>query len=165
LDDAKKAMRILRENSALWNINPHGIGVMGFSAGGHLASTWLTHFDSLSRPDFGILVYPVVSFDPAITHSGSANNLLKEKNEYWINYYSNEKQVKSDTPPTLMLHSDDDTGVVPENSIRFYQALKANNIPASMYIFPSGGHGWGFKSSFPYHEQMKEIVLDWIGKR
>lgn len=164
LEDAQRAMQVIRENSASWNIDPHKIGVMGFSAGGHLASTLLTRFDSLSRPDFGILVYPVVSFESKITHSGSATNLLKEKNEYWINYYSNEKQVKQDTPPTLLLHSNDDDGVVPENSVRFYESLRANKIPASMHIFPSGGHGWGFKTSFPHHEQMKKIVLDWIEK-
>ncbi|MDR1371016.1 MAG: alpha/beta hydrolase [Dysgonamonadaceae bacterium] len=164
LKDVQEAMRIIRHRASEWNINPHKIGVSGFSAGGHLASTLLTHFDESSKPDFGILFYPVITFGEINTHMGSRKNLLgaDEKNQELIDYYSNEKQIRDNTPPTLLLLSDDDKGVVPENSILFYRGLKEKNIPACLYIFPVGGHGWGFKKDFRYHEQMKELVLEWL---
>ncbi|MDR1610622.1 MAG: alpha/beta hydrolase [Candidatus Symbiothrix sp.] len=163
LEDAKQAMRMIRENAASWGINPHETGVMGFSAGGHLASTLLTHFDSVTRPDFGILFYPVITFDPGYTHQGSVNNLLgKEQTPALITYFSNEEQVTRDTPPTLLLHSDDDKTVPVDNALLFYNALRSNHVRASLHIFPIGEHGWGYKTSFPYHELMKSAVLEWI---
>jgi acetyl esterase/lipase len=163
LEDAQKAMHILRENAESWHINPNKIGVMGFSAGGHLASTLLTHFDSISRPNFGVLFYAVISFDATLTHRGSFVTLTGENaSEDLINYYSNEKQVKSDTPHVLLFHSNDDKTVNPENSTRFYEALRANHISSSLHIFPSGGHGWGFNTNYTYHQLMKEILLDWV---
>ncbi|GHT66140.1 hypothetical protein AGMMS50239_27140 [Bacteroidia bacterium] len=165
LEDARQAMRIIRKNAASWGVNPHEVGVMGFSAGGHLASTLLTHFDSITRPDFGILFYPVITFNPAYTHQGSVNNLLgKEQTLTLITYFSNEEQVTRDTPPTLLLHSDDDKAVPVDNSLSFYKALQRNGVHASIYIFPTGEHGWGYNTSFPYHELMKSVVLEWIGK-
>ncbi len=166
LKDVQEAMRIIRNKAAEWGINPNKIGVSGFSAGGHLASTLLTHFDETSRPDFGILFYPVITFGEINTHIGSRKNLLgdNEKNQELINYYSNEKHIKENTPPTILLLSDDDKAVVPENSISFYRGLKEKNIASSLYIFPVGGHGWGFKKDFRYHEQMKELVLEWLEK-
>jgi acetyl esterase/lipase len=166
LEDAKQAMRLIRKNAAKWKVNPRAVGVMGFSAGGHLASTLLTHFDSETRPDFGILFYPVITFDPKYTHGGSADNLLgKEKTQALITYFSNEEQVTPETPTTLLLHSDDDKAVPLDNTLLFYDALQRNGVPASLYIFPTGGHGWGYKDSFPYHEQMKAAVLEWISKK
>ena len=165
LEDAKQAMRLIRKNAATWGVNPHEVGVMGFSAGGHLASTLLTHFDSATRTDFGILFYPVITFDPKFTHQGSVDNLLgTEQTVALITYFSNEKQVTSDTPPTLLLHSNDDKTVPVENSLSFYDALRENDVHTSLSIFPTGEHGWGFNTSFPYHEEMKSIVLEWINK-
>ncbi|KAA6324992.1 Acetylxylan esterase [termite gut metagenome] len=163
LEDVQKAMSILRENAASWSINPNKIGVMGFSAGGHLASTLLTHFDSISRPDFGVLFYPVVTSGENLTHKGSFFNLTDETDDKaLINYYSNEKQVKPNTPSVLLFHSNDDKTVAPENSTLFYEALRANGISSSLHIFPSGGHGWGFNTDYAYHQLMKDILLDWI---
>jgi acetyl esterase/lipase len=163
LEDAKRAMQVVRENASLWNIDPHKVGVIGFSAGGHLASTLLTHFDSSSRPDFGVLFYPVISFKPDLTHGGSVSNLLGDEiTDSLIDYYSNDLQVNSDTPPTLLFHSNDDTVVDPENSILFYESLRKHKVPTSLHIFPNGVHGWGFNSSFSYHHVMKEILLTWI---
>jgi acetyl esterase/lipase len=167
LKDVQEAMRIIRKRASEWDINPGKIGVSGFSAGGHLASTLLTHFDESSRPDFGILVYPVITFGEINTHIGSRKNLLgaDEKNQELIDYYSNEKQIKDNTPPTILLLSDDDNGVVPENSILFYRGLKEKKIPASMYVFPTGGHGWGFNKNFRYHEQVKNLIITWVKDR
>lgn len=165
LEDAQQAMRIIRKNAATWKLDPQKIGIMGFSAGGHLASTLLTHFDSLTRPDFGILFYPVITFNPGYAHQGSANNLLgKEQTLKLISYFSNEEQVTPETPPTLLLHSNDDKAVPVDNSLLFYNALRKNGIPTSLHIFPTGEHGWGYKMSFPYHEIMKSVVLEWIRK-
>jgi acetyl esterase/lipase len=165
LKDAREAMRILRRDAGKWGIHLQKTGVSGFSAGGHLAATLLTHFDASCRPDFGILFYPVVSMKERITHRGSRNNLIgTEPDLELIDLYSNEDQVQKDTPPTLLLLSDDDRTVAPENSTLFYNALKANNIPAALYIFPEGKHGWGFNKTFKYHEEMKNLTLDWIDK-
>lgn len=166
LKDAQEAMRIIRRHASEWGINTRKVGVAGFSAGGHLASTLLTHFDSESRPNFGILFYPVVTFmNDSVTHIGTRENLLgKDAGREQKEYYSNEKQIRHDTPPVLLLLSDDDAVVLPENSILFYQGLKKQDIPSCMYIFPEGGHGWGFNSGFRYHEIMKTIVLDWVLK-
>ena len=164
LKDTQETIRIIRKRSVEWGINSQKIGISGFSAGGHLASTLLTHFDESSRPDFGILFYPVITFKDGITHEGTRSNLLGKdvQNPQLLEWYSNEKQIQSLTPPTLLLLSDDDKVVIPENSISFYQRLKIKNIPASMYIFPEGGHGWGFSPNFRYHEQMKALILDWL---
>jgi acetyl esterase/lipase len=154
---------VIRENAQSWKIDPQKIGVMGFAAGGHLASTLLTHFDSISRPNFGILCYPLITFTPRLTHSGTMYNFFgNKKSNDIVNYYSNEKQVKLNTPPTLLLHSNYDKSVSPENTMLFYRALKAKKIFASVQMFPSTNHGWGFNPTYPYHEFMKEAVLDWI---
>ncbi len=164
LGDVQEAMRIIRNKAAGWGIDPQKIGISGFSAGGHLASTLLTHFDEASRPNFGILFYPVISLGEVNTHIDSRKNLLgtEVKDFRIVDYYSNEKQIKDNTPPALLLLSDDDRVVIPENSILFYQGLKAKKIPAGLYIFPEGGHGWGFNKNFRYHEQMKTLILDWL---
>ena len=181
-------MRLIRENSAKWKIDPNSVGVMGSSAGGHLASTLLTHFDAATRPafgvlgrcrrdpllcpgdsvgeflnDFGVLFYPVITFADSLTHRGSVRGLAGENLTSQLrNYYSNEKQVTAQTPPVLLLQSDDDRTVPPQNSIMFYEALKSWQIPAALYTFPSGGHGWGFRPSFRFHDQMKQLLLDWL---
>jgi len=160
LADVSEAMRITRKNATAWNIDKDKIGVMGFSAGGHLASTLLTHFDKSTRPDFGILVYPNTSYSEA--DKGGRKLMGDNPDKDLLFYYSNDKHVNSDTPPTLLLHSHDDTIVPSIKSTIFYEALHAQKVPAGLYIFPSGGHGWGFDTNFKYHKLMKEIVLDWI---
>lgn len=171
--DAERAMRIIRSNAEKWNINK--IGVMGFSAGGHLASTLGTHFDleqdyktdkidSLSaRPDFMILMYPVITMDSSFTHMGSRINLLGENpSRELISCYSNEKQVTNNTPPTFIVHSSDDEAVPVENSIEFYSALQKNGIKAEMHIYQYGGHGFALAKEKGYLETWKNLCIAWI---
>lgn len=165
LKDAQEAIRITRKNAKEWNIDPQKVGVSGFSAGGHLASTAGTHFDTGSRPDFMVLFYPVITLDAnKNAHIGSRNNLLgdKQQSKQWVDYYSNELQVTPYTPSTLLLLSSDDTGVPPCNSTAFYDALKANDVKATMYIFPDGGHGWGLNESFSHCNEWKNLYLKWL---
>jgi acetyl esterase/lipase len=166
LDDAQQAIRYVRDHSKEWSLRPDKIGIAGFSAGGHLASTASTHFTSegtSSRPDFSILFYPVITMDGNITHGGTRSNLIGDRPSLTdVHFFSNEKQVNNNTPPAILLLSDDDLGVLPENSIRYYQALKNNGIKASLYIFPTGGHGWGFNSTFTYHQQVLELLAAWL---
>jgi acetyl esterase/lipase len=152
LQDAQEAIRMVRRHANTWNINPEKIGIMGFSAGGHLASTLSTHYlddvyvhDSISaKPNFSILIYPVISMENEITHKGSRTNLLGNvPSEDLMVLYSNEKQIDSLTPPTFLIHATDDKAVPVENSIQYYMALKDNNIPVEMHIFENGGHGFG----------------------
>jgi len=161
LEDFQQAIRYVRSKSKDWDINK--VGVAGFSAGGHLASTASTHFTtSDTRPDFSVLFYPVITMEE-YTHGGSKKNLLGDSSTLSDIYsYSNEKQVNASTPPAILLLSDDDKTVPPQNSIMYYNALKSNNIPAAMYIFPSGGHGWGMRDSFLYHKEMKSLLLSWL---
>ena len=165
LTDARQAMRVIRSHAGEWGVDPGRVGVIGFSAGGHLASSLLTLYDEgASRPDFGILFYPVVTMREA-THGGSRLNLLGENpSGELIGRFSGELNVTPDTPPTLIFFSDDDGTVPPVNGTGFYTALKGQGVEAAMYIFPTGGHGWGFRENFKYHEAMKAATLDWIGK-
>jgi acetyl esterase/lipase len=152
LQDAQEAIRIIRQNVKEWNIDPNKIGVLGFSAGGHLASTLSTHYqdkvyDSTTisaRPDFSILIYPVISMEDGITHSSSKISLLGENaSKELIDKYSNEKQITSETPKTFLVHASDDKAVPVENSINYYMNLKKYNIPVEMHIYEKGGHGFG----------------------
>jgi len=166
LDDAQQAIRYVRAHAEAWQISPDKIGIAGFSAGGHLASTASTHFTlegTSSRPDFSILFYPVITMESGITHEGSRNNLIGPNPLLAdVHVFSNEKQVNSNTPPAILLLSDDDLVVLPENSIRYYQSLKDNGIKASLYIFPTGGHGWGLNSAFAYHSQVLALLAAWL---
>lgn len=164
LKDAQTALKLMRQNAQKWHVDPNQVGIMGFSAGGHLAATASTHFtDSTDRPDFSILIYPVISFDPTFTHMGTRNNLIGQKDdESLIEYYSNEKQVTDQTPRAFIALSDDDPGVPPENSIRYYSALKQHGIPAELHIYPSGGHGWGWRDSFKYHDELLRSLSRWL---
>ncbi|PXY45842.1 alpha/beta hydrolase [Flavobacterium hydrophilum] len=153
LQDAQEAIRYVRSNASKWNIDPNKIGTIGFSAGGHLASTLATHFDDKvyeskfnmsARPDFSILIYPVISMENGITHKGSQTSLLGQNpSQLLIDNFSNEKKVTSQTPPTFLVHASDDGAVIPENSINYYLALKKNNISAELHIYEKGGHGFG----------------------
>lgn len=156
LQDAQRAIRMVRNRAIEWNIDPNRVGILGFSAGGHLTSTAGTHFDKgisdakdpvdrvSCRPDFMILIYPVISFTEWYVHTGSRRNLLGDNpDKNTLESLSNEKQVTAETPPTFLVHADDDTGVPPENSIYFYLALRKAKVPAEMHIYQRGGHGFG----------------------
>ncbi|HSN10282.1 MAG TPA: alpha/beta hydrolase [Hanamia sp.] len=153
LQDAQRALQYVRENAKELDVNPQMIGIMGFSAGGHLASTASTHFDKAYisnplntslRPDFSILGYPVISFTDSLTHMGSRDNLIgKNPSKEMIHNFSNELQVTEKTPPTFLVLASDDKTVNPENSIKYYEALLKNKVPVEMHIFQNGGHGFG----------------------
>jgi acetyl esterase/lipase len=166
LQDAQQAIKIVRENAAKWGIDPNKIGIMGFSAGGHLASTEATHFkkalienNSTSlRPDFQIVVYPVISMQDSLTHSDSRTKLLgKNPSKETINLYSNELQVDENTPPAYITHAADDKLVDVDNSIRYFEKLRHNNVPVEMHIYPKGGHGFIFK-----HQGWMEPLYKWM---
>lgn len=156
LQDAQRAIQLVRERAAEWGVNPARIGIMGFSAGGHLASTAGTHFnraviDNPSgislRPDFMILLYPVISFEDSIAHRGSRDNLIGlHPDAALVREFSNELQVTAETPPTFLVHAGDDKTVPVANSLHFYEALQANGVPAEMHIYPKGGHGFGMNN-------------------
>lgn len=165
LSDAQLAIIYLKEHATQLGITDNALGVWGFSCGGHIASTVATHFTKETRPDFQILFYPVISMEEAITHIDTRKNLMGDiPTEDEIRYLSNDEQVKKDTPPALIMLSDDDNRVTPLNSIKYYVSLKRKEIQASMHIFPQGGHGWGFKSEFNYTNEMKHLVLKWINE-
>lgn len=161
--DVEKTMKVLLDNKGKWNIDSNDIGIMGFSAGGHLASTYATHAASDLSAAFQILFYPVVTMDPSYTHMGSHDNLLganpgKDLEEL----YSNEKQVNATTPRALIFYSNDDDVVPPMNGVNYYKALHEAGVPASLHIYPTGGHGWGYSDGFKYHDQMIEELSAWL---
>lgn len=175
LQDAKRAIRTVRANAEKWNLSEDQIGVMGFSAGGHLASTLGTHFDHeevieadsintlTARPDFMILIYPVITMKELYGHDGSRNNLLGENpGEAMIEYYSNETQVSGNTPPTFLLHATDDDAVPVENSLMFYKALKEKGHQPEMHIYPEGGHGFALAIGHDHLEGWTERLHDWL---
>ena len=178
LGDAQRAVRLVRARAPEFGIAPDRIGLMGFSAGGHLAATAGTHFDAGkadatdpieragSRPDFLILAYPVVSFDPAITHSGSVRNLLGDNPDpKLIEDLSNDLRVTKDTPPTFLFHTNADTGVVAENSVRFYLALRRAKVPAELHIFENGPHGVGLALGDPALAAWSTLLTNWLRGR
>jgi acetyl esterase/lipase len=173
--DAKRALRIVRANAGKWNIQKERIGIMGFSAGGHLASTLLTQFDEgdktskdsieqqSSRPDFGVLVYPVISMSKPIMHSGSRNRLIGSNPDAELAAkYSSELQVKKETPPTFLVHAMDDNGVPMENSLLFFQALKEKGVSGELHVYPYGGHGFGLAVGRGSLENWTMLCVDWI---
>lgn len=174
LQDAQEAMRIIRRNASQWKINTHRIGVIGFSAGGHLASTLSTHFaekvyevkDTTSaRPDFSLLIYPVVTFDSTFTHAGTRQNLVGDKpSEYTIRYFSNEYRITRNTPPAFLVHSADDKVVPVKNSIVYFEGLVRNNIQAEMHIFQKGGHGYGLAINRGTESAWPELCLSWLNE-
>jgi acetyl esterase/lipase len=156
LEDAQRAIRFVRAKAKDYGIDPARIGIWGFSAGGHLASTAATHFDAGNkdatdpidkascRPDFAILAYPVISMEDGVTHGGSKKNLLGENPDAkLIELYSNEKQVTKETPPTFIFHTSADTAVFPENATRFYLACKKAGVPVELHMYEKGRHGVG----------------------
>ncbi|MFV0607187.1 MAG: alpha/beta hydrolase [Niabella sp.] len=161
--DAEEAIRITKEHSKEWHIHPDDIGIMGSSAGGHLASTMATHFKKDLRPAFQILLYPVITMDSTFTHRGSRRSLLGDNpSKKLIDLYSNEKQVSPETPRAFIVTSDDDKTVSTVNSMQYYLALKRNGVPTTMHVYPSGGHGWGMKSAFKYHDDFIRDLTAWL---
>jgi acetyl esterase/lipase len=173
LYDAQQAIRTVRSKAKDWNIKPDRIGIIGFSAGGHLASSAATHFDigdanskdpikkTSCRPDFAILIYPVITMN-AGTHKGSKKNLLGlNPDEAMVNRFSNEMQITANTPPTFLAHAADDRKVIPNNSKMFYDALITNAVPAKYLKLPSGGHGLnGYKG--PMWDTWQTQSLEWL---
>lgn len=173
LADAQRAIRWVKGHAEEWGVN--SVGIAGFSAGGHLASMAAIHFDMgksassdrlerLScRPDFVVLFYPVISMKPGLTHIGSRNALLgKSPVPEMIDRYSNELHVTSRVPPVFIVHCDDDSVVPVANSSLFYQALKKNKVPAALYIFDKGGHGWGMRTTYEYYPQWTSLLEKWL---
>lgn len=161
LEDATQAMKIMKENSKRWGIKH--IGIMGSSAGGHLASTLATHTKGELCPDFQILFYPVITMEKDFTHMGSRNHLLgNNPTEEMVDKFSNEKQVTADTPPAFIMHCTDDDLVPVENSLQYYMALKKNGVSATLHIYDRGGHGWGYQDKFYYKEQWTEELKNWL---
>lgn len=172
LQDAQQAVKLVRENAEKWNLNQDKIGVMGFSAGGHLASTAATHFEksyiensnnTSLRPDFQILIYPVISMTSSLTHDGSRNALIgKNPSKEDIQLFSNELQVDTNTPIAYLTHAADDTTVDVDNSIEYFEHLRHKKVNAEMHIYPTGGHGFIFKNSgwiIPLFDWMKRNQL------
>lgn len=173
LQDAQQAIALVRRNATKWNIDPSKVGIMGFSAGGHLASTAATHLDNRLiddasvniRPDFLVLGYPVISFSDSIGHRGSRDNLLgKSPSQEKIRQYSNELRVTASTPPTFLVHASDDKGVFPKNSIVFYESLLKHNVPAELHIYERGGHGFGMNNPTT-DEKWMESLRNWLVSR
>ena len=167
LQDAQQAIKVVRENAAKWGIDPGKIGIIGFSAGGHLASTEATHFKEVLientnntsvRPDFQILVYPVISMQNGLTHPDSRTKLLgKDASTKDIDKFSNELQVDESTPPAYLTHAADDNLVDVDNSIGYFEKLRHNKVPVEMHIYPKGGHGFIFR-----HEGWMDPLIKWM---
>ncbi len=163
MSDLCEAMRIVKSHATEWGINPDDIGVMGFSAGGHLASTFATHYPAELKPAFQILIYPVISMDSDITHLGSRENLIgNQPDPQLVDYYSNENHVTDESPRAFIALSGDDSAVPPENSLRYYTALLRHKVPASLHIYPSGDHGWGYNESFRFKKAVHDELADWL---
>lgn len=161
--DVCQAMRYLRAHAEELAIDPQAIGIMGHSAGGHLATTIATQAPEEARPNFQMLFYPVVTMDEAYTHRGSRENLIgTEPVAELVCQYSNDMQVDHRTPPAIILLADDDKAVPSPNSVNYYLAMRRLGIPATMHIYPSGGHGFGSRESFVFHEAMLKDMTDWL---
>ncbi|MBK1878743.1 alpha/beta hydrolase [Pelagicoccus mobilis] len=173
--DVQRAIRTVRYNAGLWGINPKRIGIQGFSAGGHLATSASTLFDSgsaasddpiereSSRPDFSILVYPVISFQESFGHSGSRSQLLGDSpDEKLLNRFSGELQVTENTPPAILIHSADDEGVSYLNSVSYFNALQSAGVSGELHVYPNGGHGYGLAVGQGYLSEWPTRCRDWL---
>ncbi len=178
LQDAQRALRLVRSRADEWHVDPGRLGILGFSAGGHLVSTASTHFDAGNpesadsvarqscRPDFSILIYPVISMLPDFGHMGSRNNLLgPDADDSLAASLSNQTQVTADTPPAFLVHSTGDSGVSSENSVAYYMALKKAGVPAEMHIYEQGEHGYGMGKGDPALSTWPGLCILWMQKR
>ncbi len=184
LEDAQRAIRLVRHRAGEYGVNPDRVGIMGFSAGGHLASTAATHFDKKglastdpvqiqhSRPDFAILAYPVVSLETGLTHVGSRNNLLgANPDAKLVEHLSNDKQVTKETPPTFIFHTSEDKAVMPEHAVRFYLACKSAGVPCELHVYEKGRHGVGlgrdpkWTGGEPSVATWPDRLADWMRSR
>ena len=178
LEDAQRAIRTVRARAAEWKVDPQRLGILGFSAGGHLASSAGTHFDQGKiaavdpiervgcRPDFLILCYPVISLTTPFTHQGSKQNLLGENPDpKLVESLSSELQVTPETPPTFLFHTDADAGVAAENSVLFYLALRKAKVPAEMHLYEKGPHGVGLARNLPGVSSWPDRCVDWMRGR
>ncbi len=175
LSDAQRAIRLVRNHATEWNVDPHRVGILGFSAGGHLASTAATMFDEgdakstdaveqqSCRPDFAVLVYPVISMEEGVTHAGSRQNLLGENpSADLVEHWSTDRQVSDKTPPTFLVHASDDGAVPVKNSLLFYEALVAHKIPAELHVYETGGHGFGMLRGDRPADKWPEQLEPWL---
>jgi acetyl esterase/lipase len=160
-------LEIIHKQAKSWGINKKKIGIMGFSAGGHLAATAATHLKAKNnRPDFAILGYPVITMQEGLTHGGSRQNLLGQNpEEDLVNLYSCELQVSIKTPPAFLFHAEDDKVVPIQNSLMFVEALKSKKIPVELYSFPKGGHGFGMRPTNPETDKWPERLQVWMKKQ
>jgi acetyl esterase/lipase len=175
MQDGQKAIRLVRDHAKEWKIDPHKIGIMGFSAGGHLASTLSTHFNekvyksddlTSARPDFSLLIYPVISMDSSITHWGSRVNLLgASPSSELVKHFSNDLQVNSETPPAFMVHSLDDDAVPVQNSINYALGMHKFHIPCELHLYQTGGHGYGMGKSANTESTWPEACCKWLVSR
>ena len=171
ISDAEEAMKLVRRHAAEWHINPNDVGIMGFSAGGHLASTIATHSSGDAAPNFQILFYPVITMDPGYTHMGSHDGFLgtfsddkKDQKELkrLETEFSNDLQVNRTTSRAFLALSDDDKAVPAANGFNYYQQLYKHDVPASIHIYPTVGHGWGYRESFPFHYNVIFELKAWL---
>lgn len=163
ISDAEEAMKLVRRNAAEWRIKPNEVGIMGASAGGHLASVLATKATGDARPDFQILLYPVITMQPGITHRGSRERFLgKYPSKADEREYSTDQQVTRSTPRAWIALSDDDRTVMPINGVNYYAELYRHDVPASLHVFPGGRHGWGRKQTFKYNLEMELELKAWL---
>jgi acetyl esterase/lipase len=165
LTDGAEAVKTMRKYAKEWHFDKDKVGIMGFSAGGHLASMMLVSDNDDVRPDFGMLFYPVVSMRKGITHQDSHDCLLgKNSSEALDSLLSNELHISEKRPPVYIAFSKDDTGVITRNAMLFHDKMREKHRPVSLHIYPSGGHGWGYRLTFKYHNQMLDDLTDWMKK-
>lgn len=164
LSDAEQAIRLVRQHAAEWGVNPQRVGIMGASAGGHLAASLATLYSSeKTRPDFQILFYPVISMLKGVTHGGSRKNLIGENPSQELELkYSLERQVSPRSPQAFIMLSADDGAVLPINGIGYFLALRDQKVPATLHVYPTGEHGWGFRDNFIYKRQWTEELEKWL---
>ena len=165
LSDAEQAIRLVRQHASEWGVDPHRVGIMGSSAGGHLAASLATLYSSAeTRPDFQVLFYPVISMVPKVTHAGSRENLIgKNPTQELENRYTLEKQVNAQTPKAFIMLSADDRTVPAANGIQYFEALLKSGVTGcALHVYPTGGHGWGFHDNFTYKRQWTGEFEKWL---
>ena len=164
--DGSEAIRLMREHAREWGYDENNVGMMGFSAGGHLVSTMMVSDDASVRPDYAVLFYPIISMKKELTHYWAYLHLLgKNPSEELENRYSNELHVSNQTSPAYIVVCSDDKVVDPQNAICFYEEMRANNCSVTLRVYPSGGHGWGYRLTFAHHRQMVKELAAWLKNR